>query len=160
MSSRQLFGGILSTILLGLFVFLLWKAFAVLDAVVLCRADVECISQARAPFNENMKMALNTIAGLIAAIVVAELAITLPSQAPSFRIFSVSDPSQPPQPPTTMAKIAALLYLAVWVVTGLGSYIKGSLQYPDAFEPITSYGNAWFGLAVGAVYGYFGLKRP
>ncbi|GFE80862.1 hypothetical protein GCM10011487_28620 [Steroidobacter agaridevorans] len=157
MSPRQLFGGILSIVLLGLFVFLLWKGFAVLDAVVACNGD-DCILKARAQFNENMKMALNTIAGLIAAIVVAELAITRPTEVPSFQIFAVDNPT--PAPPSTVAKIAALLYLAAWVITGLAAYIKGSLHHPDAFEPITSYGNAWFGLAVGAVYAYFGLKRP
>ena len=105
MNPRQLFGGLLSVILLLLFLFLLWEAFRVASAVVACGDVSSCISDATRHFGSPMEAGLNTIGGLISAIVIAELAITKPLEVPAARLFAApgtpaSGPGQrlPPLP--------------------------------------------------------------
>jgi hypothetical protein len=155
MNPRQLFGGLLSVILLLLFLVLLWEAFRVAGAVVACGDVSSCISDATRHFGSPMEAGLNTIGGLISAIVIAELAITKPSEVPAARLFAApGTPASGPGP-----KTAALAYLSVWVLTGLAAYVWASLLHPDALKPLTDYGNAWFGLAVASGYAYFGVNR-
>jgi len=155
MNPRQLFGGLLSVILLLLFLFLLWEAFRVASAVVACGDVSSCISDVTRHFGSPMEAGLNTIGGLISAIVIAELAITKPSEVPAARLFAApGTPASGPGP-----KAAAIAYLSVWVLTGLAAYVWASLLHPDALKPLTDYGNAWFGLAVASGYAYFGVNR-
>jgi hypothetical protein len=152
---RQLFGGLLSVILLLLFLFVLWEAFQAAAAVIACGGDTSCVRDARVHFGSPMEGALNTIGGLISAIVIAELAITKPTEIPAARLFAaVGAP-----PSGTGAKSAAVAYLSVWVLTGLAAYVWASLLHPDVLKPLTDYGNAWFGLAVASGYAYFGVNR-
>jgi len=155
MNPRQLFGGLLSVVLLLLFLFLLWEAFKVANAVIACGDVSSCIDLARGYFGSPMEAGLNTIGGLVSAIVIAELAITKPSEVPAARLFA---------PPGTPAsgfgpKTAALAYLSVWVLTGLAAYVWASLLHPAVLKPLTAYGNAWFGVAVASGYAYFGVQR-
>jgi hypothetical protein len=156
MNPRQIFGGLLSVILLLLFVFLLWRAVGVTQAVIACGPDATCAALARAQFSVSMETGLNTIGGLIAAIVVTELAITTPNDVPAARIFA--PPGAPPASGLA-AKAASTAYLAVWVSTGLGAYVWSALLHPDALKSLTDYGNAWFGLAIASGYSYFGINR-
>lgn len=155
MNPRQLFGGLLSVILLLLFLFLLWDGFRVASTVVACGDVYSCISVMRGHFGSPMEAGLNTIGGLISAIVIAELAITKPSEVPAARLFAASGTPASGSGP----KIAAVGYLSVWVLTGLAAYVWGSLLHPDALKPLTDYGNSWFGLAVASGYAYFGVNH-
>jgi hypothetical protein len=156
MSPRQIFGALLSVILLALFLFLLWEAYDVSRAVIACASDGGCAALARAKFSGSMETGLNTIGGLIAAIVVAELAITKPSEVPAARLFAAPGA---PQPSGLGAKAASMAYLTVWVLTGLGAYVWSALLHPDALKSLTDYGNGWFGLAIASGYSYFGVNR-
>jgi hypothetical protein len=155
MSPRQVFGGLLAIILLVLFLFLLWRAFQVAGAVILCGSDASCLNVARTRFLPSMEGGLNTIGGLVSAIVIAELAITKPTEVPAARLFAAAD-----TPPDGFGpKAAAVAYLSVWVITGLAAYGWASLLHPEALKPLTDYGNAWFGLAIASGYAYFGVNR-
>jgi hypothetical protein len=156
MNPRQIFGGILSVTLLLLFLSLLWWAFGVSQVVIACASDASCASIARAEFSEPMQMSFNTIGGLIAAIVVAELSITKPTEAPAARLFAAPGATQPS---SWGAKAASIAYLCVWVLTGLGAYVWSALLHPDALKSLTDYGNGWFGLAIASGYAYFGVNR-
>jgi hypothetical protein len=103
-----------------------------------------------------MEMGLNTIGGLIAALVVTELAITNPNDVPAARIFAAPGA---PQASGLGAKAASTAYLTVWVLTGLGAYVWSALLHPDALKSLTDYGNGWFGLAIASGYSYFGINR-
>jgi hypothetical protein len=91
MSPRQIFGGLLAIVLLVLFLFLLWRAFQVAGAVILCGSDASCLDAARARFLSSMEGGLNTIGGLVSAIVIAELAITKPTEVPAARLFAAAN---------------------------------------------------------------------
>jgi hypothetical protein len=157
MSPRQAFGGLLATILLALFVFLWWEAFDAARMVLDCgTVGASCESLARGQFTAPMATGFNTIGGLIAAIVVAELAITKPSEVPAARLFATPGEAAGSG---RAVKIAALTYLTAWVLTGLAAYLWAALLHPDALRSLTDYGNAWFGLAIASGYSYFGVNR-
>src|SRR5258708_9801156 len=126
MNPRQIFGGILSVTLLLLFLSLLWWAFGVSQVVIACTSDASCASIARAEFSEPMQMSFNTIGGLIAAIVVAELAITKPTEAPAARLFAAPGATQPS---SCGAKAASIPYLCGLGLTGLGACVWAALDH-------------------------------
>lgn len=166
MTPRQAMGGILAAILLGIFVYLLIDGFIVMYKVTSCEGAADCIKAAQALFNQPMESSLNTIGGLVSAIVIAELAITKPTEVPAARLFAAPAPAPVAGGPAAAApdpgkavKFAVLAYLTVWVCSGVAAFVWGSLLHPDALQALTDYGNAWFGLAVASGYAYFGVNR-
>jgi hypothetical protein len=153
---RQVFGGALSVVLLGLFIYLLLEAYSIAREVVACGSVMDCADQARARFGPPMQGGLNLIGGLVAAIVIAELAITKPNEIPAARLFSATELASAPG---CFPKVATVAYMIVWALSGLAAYVWGTLQHSDALPCLSDYGSAWLGLAVAAGYTYFGVQR-
>lgn len=147
---KHIFGGIICVVLLGIYVHLI--RIAVL--VVYCKQP-ECTAYPPDYFNEGMAQALSVIGGLVSALVIAELALARPGEAPVRRalgehasIFAVR-----------LVSTVAFVYVLVWIAAGLTAFLVG-LYHPKAVPPLTTLGQAWLGLAVSAAYAYFGLKPP
>jgi hypothetical protein len=96
---------------------------------------------------------MTTVAGLVSALVIAQLSMTKPGAAPgigglnpesTFGVYAVN--------------IVVGLYLLVWIVTGLAALIVGVMVYPDSNKTISDLGTTWLGLAVSAAYAYFGIN--
>ncbi|MCB1539781.1 MAG: hypothetical protein KDJ16_15645 [Hyphomicrobiales bacterium] len=96
---------------------------------------------------------LTTVGGLVSALVIAQLSVTRPGEAPAIGGF---------EPATTVGVYATntvvAIYLFVWIGTGLAALITGVMLYPDASKTISDLGTTWLGLAVSAAYAYFGIK--
>jgi hypothetical protein len=148
MSAKTVVGGILASILLGIYGYLMWLAIAV---VVTGSCNPDCQQR---EFNQSMASALMTIGGLVSGVIIAVLAITKPDETPGMRLLSPSARSA-----TTALKVVVYAYLAVWLVAGLVAFIVG-LNHEDAHKPLRDAGNAWLGLAIAAGYAYFGINRP
>lgn len=148
MSAKTVVGGILASILLGIYGYLMWLAIAV---VIKEGCDLACQQR---EFNQSMASALMTIGGLVSGVIIAVLAITKPDETPGARLLSPSAQSA-----TVAVKIVVYAYLAVWLVSGLAAFIVG-LNFEDAHKPLRDAGNAWLGLAIAAGYAYFGINRP
>lgn len=145
MSTKLIFGGAIACILLGLYVYLVWSAIA----VVACTPQPACL----AGFTKPMASALALIGGLVSALVIAELAITKPGEAPVARAIK-DDASAAGK---SIIKVLTYGYLAVWTLAGLAAFVVG-LRYPDVLQPLTDLGQSWLGLAVAAGYAYFGIN--
>jgi ABC-type thiamin/hydroxymethylpyrimidine transport system permease subunit len=141
---QLLFGGLISVVLLGVYVHLVRVAIK----VVYCVAATGCTD-----FNEGMAQALSVIGGLVSALVIAELAITKPGEAPARRKLA-KDAS--PLAVRTVS-IVSTIYVLVWISAGLTAFLVG-LYHPKEVPPLTTLGQAWLGLAVSAAYAYFGIK--
>jgi uncharacterized membrane protein len=101
---------------------------------------------------------MTTVGGLVSALVIAELAITKPGEAPVARALSSDD--VPAGVTATRVLIGVTgVYLLVWVLTGLAAYVVGVMWYPAKEQHLTDLGQAWLGLAVAAAYAYFGISR-
>jgi hypothetical protein len=146
---QLLFGGLISVVLLGVYVHLVSIAIK----VVYCMAATGCTKYPATYFNEGMAQALSVIGGLVSALVIAELAIAKPGEAPARRTLA-KDAS--PLAIRTVS-IVSIFYVLVWIGAGLTAFLVG-LYHPREVPPLTTLGQAWLGLAVSAAYAYFGLK--
>lgn len=146
MSTKLILGGVIAFVLLTLYVYLAWMAISVVG----CATPPDC----HASFTKPMAGALALIGGLVSALVIAELAITKPGEAPLSR--AVSSSTSPTE--STIVKVATFAYLGVWTLVGLAAFVTG-LNYPDELQSLTDLGQSWLGLAVAAGYSYFGINR-
>lgn len=145
---RLLFGGLISVVLLAVYVHLVRVAIK----AVYCVA-AGCTEYPATDFNEGMAQALSVIGGLVSALVIAELAIAKPGEAPA-RHTLAKDASALT---VRIVGIVSTFYVLVWIGAGLTAFLVG-LYHPKEVPPLTTLGQAWLGLAVSAAYAYFGLK--
>jgi hypothetical protein len=144
MSAKSAFSTAIALLLLGLYVYLLKEAAAVVGCT-----QPNC----KAAFTAQMASALSLIAGLIGALVISELALTEPGKPPVARALA---PDASPRAGTIL-KIVTAVYLIVWVFCGVIALLIG-FHHPTDVPAITDLGNAWLGLAIAAGYAYFGIK--
>lgn len=118
MSAKTTMGGLLACILLGIYAFLMWHAISPVFEV---GCDVVCQGKR---FTDKMAAALLTIGTLVSGVIIAELAITRPSQTPGVRLLHAS----PSQMAIQVLKIVVYAYLAVWLICGLTAFLVGLLK--------------------------------
>jgi hypothetical protein len=145
---KTLFGGLISVVLLGLYVHLVYVAIKVVRCV-----EHQCTEYPSAFFSDGMAQALAVIGGLVSALVIAELAITKPGEPPVKRMLA----AQPTKTAERAISVVASAYVLIWIAVGLTAFIVG-LYHPKAVPALTTLGQAWLGLAVSAAYAYFGLR--
>ncbi|MCC6972062.1 MAG: hypothetical protein IT434_17760 [Phycisphaerales bacterium] len=146
---KTVFGGAIAIVLLGVYVHLLRVAYLIID----CEAITACTTHKVSDFNEVMAQTLNVISGLVSALVIAELAVTKPGEAPVTRVLSDSASRLS----RSILNAVTVAYVLVWLVSGLAAFLKG-MYHPSVLPPLTSVGQAWLGLAVASAYAYFGIK--
>jgi hypothetical protein len=146
---KLLFGGLISVVLLGLYLHLIHVAIK----VVLCVSTDGCTAYPAPYFNEGMAQALSIIGGLVSALVIAELAITQPGQAPMARALAANVSHWA----VGAVKIVSAFYVLAWIGAGFAAFYVG-LYHPRTLPALTTLGQAWLGLAVSAAYAYFGIK--
>lgn len=149
MAPCAVFGGLIAFILLGIYLHLIYVACRMVG----CLSTAGCTSYTPASFNDGMAQALSIIGGLVSALVIAELAVTKPGEAPAARVLA-DDASARTK---GVLKIVTAVYVLSWIVAGLVAFILG-LYHPKELPPLTSLGQAWLGLAVASSYAYFGIK--
>jgi hypothetical protein len=143
-STKLIFGGLIAFVLLVLYVFLVWSAISVVTSSN--PADF------MADFTKPMASAMALIGGLVSALVIVELAITKPGDAPVARAITPNDTAGK----KTFVRFVVFGYMVVWIITGLAALLI-SLRKPDVLQPLTDLGQSWLGLAVAAGYAYFGI---
>lgn len=157
MDKKQLIGGTLALILLGFYAYLVVYA-------VLCALGVGNLTSDS--FTPGMSSGLATISGLVAALVIAELAVTPPGNVPVGRTFTAAPVQGQPAPaPGPAAKRITMVYLLIWLATGITAYVVGdwlrdaSQPDSDGVQALTDLGKAWLGIAVAAGYSYLGIHQ-
>lgn len=146
---KTVFGGLIAAVLLGIYVRLLITAYLIVD----CAGISGCTARTPAQFNATMSQTVSVVGGLVSALVIAELAITKPGEAPGGRVLARGASSAA----KTWLKWITLSYVLIWLVAGLTAFMK-SIQQPEALPVFTSIGQGWLGLAVASAYAYFGIK--
>ena len=148
---KLMFGGLISVVLLGLYLHLIQVAIK----VALCDPADGCTAYPADYFNDGMAQALSIIGGLVSALVIAELAVTAPGEAPMARTLA-ADASHWT---VRAVKVVSVFYVLAWIGAGFAAFYVG-LYHPEALPALTTLGQAWLGLAVSSAYAYFGIKRP
>jgi hypothetical protein len=148
--TKLLFGGLVAVILLGLY------AYATVYAIqaALCLGSGPCDAYSK-DLNEGVVTVLNLVGGLVSALVIAQLAITPPGDAPGMALLADDTTAII----KNMVKVISLIYVAVWLACGLAALIVGFLKYPNLVPQLTAAAKSWLGLAVAAGYSYLGVTR-
>lgn len=143
--TRLIFGGIIACVLLALYVYLVWCAVFV---VISKNPDVTI-----SDFTSLMSSTMTLIGGLISALVIAELSITVPGKEILNRAIQQFD--SPVK--KNFIRVVVYCYLAIWIITGITTLLV-SFKNPDTLQPLTDIGQTWLGLAVAAAYVYFEIN--
>jgi len=141
--SRLTIGGVLAVVLLGLF------AYAV---VVALQVASNCASQNTCVLSDSIAFLLQTIGAFVSAVVISELAVTPPKDAPgTLRAAGYSDKAK------LAVKILTTLYILVWLISGLFIVVLGWVRNTTVPQ-LVSAAKEWIGFAIGAAYAYFGIS--
>ena len=149
---KAIFSGFVSFVLLVFYVYLVWHGVA----VARCLSAEGCTSLAAGDFNDQMSASLALVGGLISALVIAELSITQPGEAPGARLVAGGESGRR----RNALRLVTGLYLLVWLATGMSAFFFGYLIADEErmLQPLADLGQAWLGVAVGAAYAYFGIR--
>jgi hypothetical protein len=119
-------------------------------SVILCAGKQNCT----VPVTDGTVFVFTTVGGLISALVVAALAKTTPGNNPSEHLhdFGLGPDLE------KRASLLVVIYLAVWMLTGVTALVVGVMLFPSASKTLSDAGTTWLGLAVAAGYAYFGIR--
>jgi hypothetical protein len=144
----EVFGAALAFILLALYAFTV--LYMILAVVGSGRANVAKALE----FSGGLVFVVTMIGGLVSALVVAKLAITQPGKSPGIRLITAGSSSAQRKLDVRLAG----LYLAVWLIVGLGALVVGVMLYPGVNQTLYDIGTTWLGLGVASGYAYFGIE--
>lgn len=140
---RAVFSATITLVLLSIYVYLALRG-------------VQVVLGSGAEFTDRMASTLTLIGGLVSALVIAELSITQPGEAPAARLVTADTAKNR----KGLMQIVTGMYLLVWLVTGLLAFLVGFLNSgPEVLPVLSDLGQSWLGIAVGAGYAYFGIKQ-
>src|SRR5262249_5107503 len=104
---KQLFGGLIAVLLLGLYVYTVYDAIM----VARCLGTSGCAEYTTESFTWGFSHAMSLVGGLVSALVIAALAVTKPGEP--LRAGAVGALETYPRFSSTLTG----LYLLVWVIT-------------------------------------------
>ena len=137
----SILGTIIAIILLGLYLFSLGSMI------------YDILTGGGTKFSDGQIFILNSVWGLISALVIAQLGITRKDENPvnKFLVGMKIENNR-------YLVFLTWTYLIVWLTAGVSCLLLGVWFFPDSNETIKDMGTTWFGLAVMAGYAYFGLE--
>lgn len=144
------FGAAVALVLLGLYTATMFYIISIVN----CDLDAACKVTDTRTVTDGMSFVVTTVGGLVSALVVAQLATTQPGENPTALLLSEGASQQA----KSIATVVGIVYLAVWVITGLAALVIGVMLHPDANATLSNTGTTWLGLAVAAGYSYFGIQ--
>ncbi len=144
MKYRFIIGGIIAYILLALYSGI---AFYTIIKVIECSKTASC---SVVNLHHGMVYVLTTVDGLVSALVVSRMTITVPGTDPA--VFRYLGENQP-----MIISFVVWCYLIIWTVTGLAALITGVIIFPETCKTLSDFGTTWLGLAVAAGYAYFNI---
>jgi hypothetical protein len=149
MTTRLFFGGLIAIVLLILYAYA--TVYSILAAH--CIGSGSCTDYSP-NLTEGVVTVLNLVGGLVAALVISQLAITKPLDTPGAGLVddNASDFLK------NSVKFIVIAYVVVWVACGVAALIVGLMKYPQAVPLLNAAAKSWLGLAVAAGYSYLGLK--
>jgi hypothetical protein len=144
MKYKLIVGGIISYLLLGLYSGI---TVYVIIKVIECSKDSSCSTVI---LHGGLIYVLNTVGGLVSALVVSRMTITAPGSDPA--VFRNLGEAQ-----SLLVNIIVWCYLLIWTFTGLATLIIGVIIFPETCKTLSDFGTTWLGLAVAAGYAYFNI---
>jgi hypothetical protein len=151
---------ILSFLTIGLLCLYVWAALTMIHTAWACNQPNPTLTSDQCVVSQRLATLTTTLQGLVSAVVITVLAISPANGSINLVPFGVAskDGDQP-----LAATILALAYVGCWFLVGASALGIGTIVLSDPnamrFSTLVNVGAAWLGLAIGAVYAYFGINR-
>lgn len=146
-----IFGALLACALLAIYLgSILWMAWGLWST---CQgASTPCVAGG-IKLNDGFQFVFTTVGGLVAALVVAQLSVTRPGDAPTIGNFKAETDIGRRR---TEQVVGA--YLLAWMLCGFIALVVGVMFYNKVNSTLSDAGTSWLGMAVSAAYAYFGIN--
>jgi uncharacterized membrane protein len=144
--STEIIKGLIAVILL--IIYFLVLGFMILEVYKWDSARGELV------FNNNMIWTANVVGGLVAAVIVANLAISKPGETPLSQVKVMSQ-----EYGKSFMSTIIWIYIIIWLIVGLGAFFVGVIQRPEVSENLNEIGKSWLGILLGSTYAWFGIDH-
>jgi len=144
--SAEIFKGLLAIILL--IIYFITLAYVILKAIKWDPSDPSLI------ISSNILWTINVIGGLVAAVIIANLAVSKPGEAPLSQLENISEAYG-----RIFMATVIWIYVIIWLIIGLAAFLVGVIFKPEACETLNELGKTWLGILLGSAYAWFGINR-
>jgi hypothetical protein len=104
-------------------------------------------------FNNNIIWVANVVGGLIAGVIIANLALSKPGETPVTQVREISR-----QYGQKLLKTVIWSYITVWLLIGTAAFLVGVILFPEINNTLNEIGKYWLGILLGSAYAWFGIK--
>jgi hypothetical protein len=143
--SIEILNGIIAIILLLMYSFTL--GHMILKVMSWNMADGRLI------FNNNIIWVVNVVGGLVAGVIIANLALSKPGGTPVAQVREISR-----QYGQKLLKTVIWSYISVWLLIGTAAFLVGVILFPEVNNTLNEIGKYWLGILLGSAYAWFGIK--
>jgi hypothetical protein len=143
--SIEIVNGVIAIILLLIYMFTL--GFMILTVFKWSPADGDLV------FNNNIIWVVNVVGGLVAGVIIANLALSKPGETPVSQVREISK-----EYGKRFMKTVIWIYIAVWLLIGTGAFVVGVILRPEVNDTLNEIGKYWLGILLGSAYAWFGIK--
>lgn len=144
--SAEIFKGLIAIILL--IIYFLTLGYVILEAMKWDPSGPPLI------VSSNILWTVNVIGGLVAAVIIANFAVSKPGEAPLSQLENMSEAYG-----RTFMATVIWIYVIIWLIIGLAAFLVGVLFRPEACETLNELGKSWLGILLGSAYAWFGVNR-
>ena len=143
--SIEILNGIIAIILL--LIYLLTLGYMILKVFGRDPSDGELV------FNNNIIWVANVVGGLVAGVIIANLALSKPGETPVSQVREISR-----EYGQKLMKSVIWIYIAVWLLIGIAAFTVGVILRPEVNDTLNEIGKYWLGILLGSAYAWFGIK--
>lgn len=104
-------------------------------------------------FNNNIIWVANVVGGLVAGVIIANLALSKPGETPVTQVREISR-----EYGKKLLKTVIWSYIAVWLLIGTAVFLVGVIFFPEVNNTLNEIGKYWLGILLGSAYAWFGIK--
>jgi hypothetical protein len=141
-------------ILLGVIAILLLAIYSMtLGKIIL---SVSSWDPNEGPFvaNGNVIWVIELVGGLVAAVVISNLAVSNPGATPLSQVRTIAT-----EYGEKLLQTVVWIYIIIWLIIGTAAFYVGVIKCPDVSEALTEIGKAWLGVLAGSIYAWFGITK-
>lgn len=143
--SIEILNGIIAIILLMIYSFTL--GYMILTVSKWDQAGGDLV------FNNNIIWVANVVGGLVAGVIIANLALSKPGETPVSQVREISK-----EYGQMLMKTVIWIYIAVWLLIGIAAFLVGVIFFPEVNNTLNEIGKYWLGILLGSAYAWFGIK--
>jgi len=144
--SSEIFKGLLAIILL--IIYFLTLGYVILEAMKWDPSGPPMV------ISSNILWTIHVIGGLVAAVIIANLAVSKPGEVPLSQLENMSETYG-----RNFMAAVIWIYMIIWLIIGLAAFLVGVIFRPEVCETLNELGKTWLGILLGSAYAWFGINQ-